>query len=128
GLGRCRHRRRHRGRDSGRHDRVGPRQGGLMVTVIEPNRQVPETAGQPRTLPSLESRLMAVVVLAKVVFHLSTATVLGFHRDEFYYLAGGRHLAWGYVDHPPLTPFLYRVSETLLGDSQFALHALPALA
>src|SRR4029077_21067986 len=83
---------------------------------------------EPAGLPPLATRLVAVAAVLKVAFHLSTARVLGLHRDEFYYLAGGRHLAWGYVDHPPLTPFLYRVSETLLGDSQFALHVLPALA
>src|SRR4051812_11172254 len=30
----------------------------------------------------------------------------GFFRDEFYYLACTRHLAWGYVDHPPFSVLL----------------------
>src|SRR3954447_21231494 len=63
---------------------------------------------------------------AVVVFHLATANIYGYHRDEPYYLASGRRLAWGYVDHPPLTPFLYRVSDTLFGSSQFGLRVLPA--
>src|SRR4051812_3103870 len=78
-------------------------------------------------LPALAGRLVMALAAAKVAFHLATATVWGFHRDEFYYLAGGRRLAWGYVDHPPLTPFLYRVGETLFGDSRFGLHVIPAL-
>jgi hypothetical protein len=60
-------------------------------------------------------------------FHLATANIYSYHRDEMYYLASGRRLAWGYVDHPPLTPLLYRVSDNLFGSSPFALHIAPAL-
>jgi 4-amino-4-deoxy-L-arabinose transferase-like glycosyltransferase len=68
-----------------------------------------------------------VVAGAVTVFHLATAQIYGYHRDEPYYLASGRRLAWGYVDNPPLTPFLYRISDTLFGDSQFGLRIIPAL-
>ncbi len=51
----------------------------------------------------------------------------GFHRDEFYYLACGRRLAWGFVDHPPITPALFRVQELLFGASQVGLRVAPAL-
>ena len=64
--------------------------------------------------------------MAKVAFQLATATRSGLHRDEMYYLAGGHHLAWGYVDHPPLVPALYRAGEALFGHTQLALHVLPA--
>lgn len=33
----------------------------------------------------------------------------GYHRDEFYFLAAGRHLALGYPDQGPLTPWLAHV-------------------
>ena len=61
------------------------------------------------------------------MFHLATANIYGYHRDEFYYLASGRRLAWSYVDHPPLTPLLYRVDDRLFGTSPFALRVVPAL-
>ena len=41
-----------------------------------------------------------------VALHLATNNTLGFHTDELYYLACGRHPALGYVDFPPLVPLL----------------------
>jgi hypothetical protein len=49
------------------------------------------------------------------VVHLAVATRYGWHRDEFYYVITGRHLAWGYVDQPPLTPLLARLAAALPG-------------
>jgi hypothetical protein len=63
----------------------------------------------------------------KVAFQLVTAGLYGAHRDEFYYLEGGHHLAWGYVDHPPMVPALDRLGEIVFGHSVPALHTLPAL-
>ena len=39
----------------------------------------------------------------------------GFFRDELYYLVCGHHLAWGYVDQPPLVAVQARIAETLFG-------------
>src|SRR6202167_6170969 len=41
----------------------------------------------------------------------------GFHRDELLSLDSARHLAWGYVVYPPLTPFLARIELILFGTS-----------
>src|SRR4051794_33854465 len=73
------------------------------------------------------ARATWLLALSVVVFHLATAGIYGYHRDEVYYLASGRRLAWGYVDHPPLTPLLYRVSDALFGASQFGLRIVPAV-
>jgi 4-amino-4-deoxy-L-arabinose transferase-like glycosyltransferase len=70
---------------------------------------------------------VGVIACAKVAFQLATSTLYGFHRDEFYYLASGRHLAWGYVDQPPLVPAIDRVAASLFGPSPAGLHVLPAL-
>jgi hypothetical protein len=40
----------------------------------------------------------------------------------------GDHLAWGYVDQPPLIPFLIHISRAVLGDSLRAIRFIPALA
>jgi hypothetical protein len=52
----------------------------------------------------------------------------GYFRDELYYLACSNHLAFGYVDMAPLTPWLVRVFGTAFGYSLHAIRLLPALA
>jgi hypothetical protein len=46
------------------------------------------------------------VALALVTLAIHTATNgnYGYHGDELYYIASGHHLAFGYVDYPPLVP------------------------
>lgn len=51
----------------------------------------------------------------------------GYFGDEFYYIACGRHLAWGYVDHGPLVAVQARLSELLFGHSLAGLRLLSAL-
>ena len=41
--------------------------------------------------------------LADLIIHLAVAGRYGFFRDELYYIACANRLAWGYVDHPPLS-------------------------
>jgi hypothetical protein len=51
-----------------------------------------------------------------------------FFRDEFYYLACARHLAWGYVDHPPFSiGVLWAIVHTA-GDSLMVLRIAAAAA
>jgi 4-amino-4-deoxy-L-arabinose transferase-like glycosyltransferase len=72
---------------------------------------------------------------APLVCGLATSAVLicsargyGYFRDEFYYIAAGRHPAFGYVDQPPLTPLLARIGWELFGGDLVGLRLLPALA
>jgi hypothetical protein len=68
------------------------------------------------------------LAIAATCLHFAFSGRYGYFRDELYYAACGQHLAWGYVDHAPLTPFLARLSRLILGDSLFALRFLPALS
>src|SRR5207253_2872972 len=75
-----------------------------------------------------ESALIAFFGAVALLVHLLTNGRYGYFRDELYYIACGRHLAFGYVDQPPLSILLLRLSEILLGDSLFAIRLLPAAA
>lgn len=51
----------------------------------------------------------------------------GYFRDELYYIACTKHLAFGYVDHPPLSIFMLWLNRLLLGDSLYALRLIPSV-
>jgi hypothetical protein len=72
--------------------------------------------------------IAAGLALLKLVMHWATAGNYGLFVDELYFLACGEHLAWGYVDMPPLTAFQAWLARSLFGDSIFGIHLLPALA
>src|ERR1700730_7382697 len=74
--------------------------------------------------------LLVPAIIASVYFlaHMATATRYGYFRDALYYLACSEHLAWGYVDQPPLIVFIAWVARHTLGVSLPALLLWPALA
>src|SRR6266851_9272476 len=74
------------------------------------------------------ARSVYIVAALAVLVHFLFNGKYGYFRDELYYAACGEHLAWGYVDHPPLVAFAAWFSRALFGDSLFALRLLPALS
>jgi 4-amino-4-deoxy-L-arabinose transferase-like glycosyltransferase len=68
------------------------------------------------------------IALAKLLFHIYFNNRYGYFRDEFDYIICGDHLAWGYVDQPPLIPFLIHICRAVLGDSLRSIRFIPALA
>ena len=62
------------------------------------------------------------------VLHIAASGGYGYQRDELYFVWCARHLAWGYVDQPPLIALIARFELQVFGDSLTALRLLPALA
>lgn len=61
--------------------------------------------------------ILILIALATVVVHQLVGNRYGIHRDELATLDDARHLAWGYVAYPPVTPFFGRLSLLLFGTS-----------
>jgi hypothetical protein len=77
------------------------------------------------------SHISLVIMLGAIVkfaLHMYITPGYGFFFDELYTIALSRHLAFGYVDLPPLVPALVALSRFLFGESLFAMHIVPALA
>src|ERR1700676_1382457 len=72
--------------------------------------------------------LIWLIAFAKLLFHIYSNNRYGYFRDEFDYTACGDHLAWGYVDQPPLIPFLIHICRFVLGDSLRSIRFIPALS
>ncbi len=84
---------------------------------------------QKRLTASLRSDLFPILILAAVdmLIHLATNGRYGFHRDELQFLSDARHLDWGFVAYPPLTPFLEHIALSLFGLSIVGLRMFSVL-
>jgi len=70
---------------------------------------------------SSATALLVYLALIKVAIHFLTNGNYGYFRDELYYIACSEHLDWGYVDQPPLSILILKITRVLLGDSIFAI-------
>ncbi len=78
-------------------------------------------------------RLATLFAAIKLVLHIAANMWQahlgwGYFRDEMYYIACGRHMAWGYVDHGPLVAVQAKVALALFGKSLAGIRMLSALA
>lgn len=102
---------------------------------------IPSLAAHARTTivrpanASLRSALHLALAFAAVKFLVHIVANLvsqhfgySYFRDEFYYIACGHHLAWGYVDHGPLVAIQARIAETLFGSSLTGIRLLSFFA
>jgi len=87
------------------------------------------TPAQPGPVPPSDRvpPLAWLIAAAFVAVELAVSDRYGFQQDELYFIEAGRHLAFGYVDQPPLAPLLTRITG-LLGVSPTAIRIVPALA
>jgi len=72
------------------------------------------------------SVLSALSVLAAHLV-INAITPYGFHRDEFLYLAMGRHLQLWSMDFPPFIALASKATLATLGSSLIAIRFLPAV-
>lgn len=66
--------------------------------------------------------------LALFLLHMLTNNQYGFHQDEMVVLDNAYHLDWGYVEYPPVTPFLTGLSLRVFGLSLVSARMFAALA
>jgi Dolichyl-phosphate-mannose-protein mannosyltransferase len=95
----------------------------MRTTIVKPN--------DPTLQDALRLALLFAVIKLLFQFALTIYTQrlgYGYFRDEFYYIACGHHLAWGYVDHGPIVAVQARLGQMLFGSSVFAIRILSAVA
>jgi 4-amino-4-deoxy-L-arabinose transferase-like glycosyltransferase len=78
----------------------------------------------------LRSDLALLTFAASLLFvlHIATNGQYGFHRDELQTLDDARHLDWGFVVYPPVTPLIGRLELILFGTSLTGFRVFAALA
>ena len=92
---------------------------------------MPEANPPIPTRTPLRTALLLAAIFTSITFLIHFASSLwgshlgyGFFRDELYFLVCGHHLAWGYVDQPPLVAVQARIAEMLFGLSPTGIRIL----
>lgn len=81
-----------------------------------------------KTILRSDKMIIGYISLFTILLHLIAIEGFGYFRDELYYISCSNHLAFGYVDQPPLSIFLLKTIRFLLGDSLIALRLVPAVS
>src|SRR5713226_750903 len=72
--------------------------------------------------------ILLLLAAARIALHTLTNGQYGFHRDELQTLDDARHLDWGFVAYPPITPLLARVELALFGTALAGFRFFAAVA
>jgi hypothetical protein len=99
---------------------------GAPPASLAPSAPAPEAPPAPAARGT--RRVALGFALAKLAVQLAALPGYGYFRDELYYIACSERLAWGYVDHPPLSVAALKLVRLSLGDSRWALRIVPAVA
>src|SRR5215472_8091345 len=98
----------------------------LTVNVAHNFKQANAERGFGKTQGDTWALLAVAAVI--VAIHLLTNSRYGLHRDELQVLSDARHLDWGFVAYPPLTPFVERISLALFGLSLVGLRLFSVIS
>jgi 4-amino-4-deoxy-L-arabinose transferase-like glycosyltransferase len=85
--------------------------------------QSPSATSRPKN----DFAILMAIAAGSLLVHLLAAGRYGFNRDELSFLEDARHLSWGYVAYPPLTPFFGRLALGLFGTSLVGFRFFSAL-
>jgi len=96
------------------------------VEILTPAPEPESSSGSRWFAGSMAA--VTVLAAANLILHISVDPRYGYFRDELYYFACGRHPAWGYVDQPPVAPWIAWLLEHTIGTSLYALRLIPALS
>lgn len=73
-------------------------------------------------------KTLLLLASIKMSIHLftNTITAYGLHRDEYLYISESDHLAWGYMEVPPMLSIIGKIAKLLFGHTEFAVRFFPA--
>jgi hypothetical protein len=97
----------------------------MNITARRQHGSAPDLAPSSGSTPTSGIALIAASAFA---VEMAVSARYGYVRDELYFLAAGHHLAFGYVDQPPLTPLLARITSAATANTLAGFRVLPALA
>lgn len=97
----------------------------VTVVVVDVNGDIQEGRDERRANALLLGLAFTYFLLEWIP---GVAGQYSYFIDEFYYVACANHLAFGYVDHPPMSVFVLWLVRAAIGDSLVALRVVPALA
>lgn len=75
-----------------------------------------------------DTTALLLLALGGTLVHILFNGQYGFHRDELDIIMNARHLDWGYVAYPPITPLIARLGLFIFGTSLRGLRLFSALA
>ena len=101
---------------------------GVMNITDAPGEPVQADRGAEESLSVFALRPVLIVAGALAAVLIAFSARYGYHRDELYFIACGRHLAWGYPDQPPFVPLLARLMTDIAANSVVVLRLPAALA
>ncbi len=82
----------------------------------------------PRAALTSANAILGAIAGVTFLAHIAVANNYGYFRDELYYLEDGKHLAFGYVDQPPLIGWLAGLTDLFFHNALLGIHLIPALA
>jgi hypothetical protein len=75
-----------------------------------------------------DTGILVLLAALRVVLHCLSNGQYGFHRDELQTLDDARHMDWGFVAYPPVTPLIARLELLLFGTSLVGFRFFAAVA